>query len=76
MTFGDLILHDPTSDPLRAFKDDELAVSCSYFTRATDLGFSLLDTPWVYTRFSMSIIGRPGVLDLAFTCTLLSPFFS
>jgi len=73
LTLGDLNIHHPTSDPLRTFKEDELATSLPYFDRASDLGFSLLNTPGVLTRFSMSLIGRPGVLDLAFACPCSPP---
>jgi len=76
LTLGDLNIHHPTSDPLRSFKEDEIATSSPYLDRATDVGFSLLKTPAVFTRFSISLIGRPGVLDLAFACPLLVPYFS
>jgi len=76
LTLGDMNIHHPTADPLRSFKEDEIATSSPYFDRATDLGFCLLNTPGVFTRFSMSLIGRPGVLDLAFACPLLAPYFS
>ena len=76
LTLGDLNIHHPTADPLRTFKEDEIATSTPYFDRATDLGFSLLNIPGVFTRFSMSLIGRPGVLDLAFACALLAPYFT
>jgi len=73
LTLGDLNIHHPMADPLRTFKEDEIATSTPYFDRATDLGFSLLNTPGVFTRFSMSLVGRPGVLDLAIACHLLHP---
>jgi len=76
LTLGDLNIHHPTSDPLRLFKEDEIATASPYFDRATDLGFTLLNTPGVFTRFSMSLVGRPGVLDLAFACPLIAPYFS
>jgi len=76
VTLGDLHIHHPTADPLRVFKEDELATSMPYFDSAMELGFTLLNTPCVFTRFSMSLIGRPGVLDLAFACYLLAPYFS
>jgi len=76
LTLGDLNIHHPTADPLRVFKDDEIASSSPYFDRATDLGFSLLNTPAVFTQFSMSLIGHPGVLDLAFAGPLLAPYFT
>jgi len=73
---GDFNTHHPTADPLRSFKEDELATFVPYFDRATELGFSLLNTPGVYTLFSMSHVRRPGVLDLAFACPLLMPYVS
>jgi len=76
LTLGDLNIHHPTANPLRVFKENEIARSMPYFARATDLGFSLLNTPGVLTRFSMSLIGRPGVLDLAFGCPLLALYLS
>jgi len=76
LTLGDLNIHHPTADPLRVFKEDEIATSSPYFDRATELGFSLLNVPGVFTRFSMSLIGSPGILDLAFACPLRAPYFS
>ena len=76
LTLGDLNIYHPTADPLRTFKEDEIATSTLYFDRATDRGFSLLNTQGVFTRFSMSLIGRPGVLDLAFAGPLLAPYFT
>lgn len=76
LLLGDLNIHHPTTDPLRSFKEDELATSVPYFDRDTELGFSLLNTPGVYTRFSISLVSRPGVLDLAFACPLLMPYCS
>jgi len=76
LTLGDLNIHHPTADPLTVFKEDEIATSTPYFDRATDLGFTLLNTPGVFPLFSMSLIGRPGVLDLAFACPLLAPYFT
>jgi len=76
LTLGDLNIHHLTADPLRTFKDDELATSTPYFDRATELGFSLLHTLGIFTCFSMSLIGRPGVLDLPFACPLLAPYLA
>jgi len=72
----DLNIHHPTADPLRTFKEVEITTSSPYFDRATDLGFSLLNTPGVVTLFSMSLIGRPRVLNLGFACPLLTPYFT
>jgi len=45
LTLGELNIHHLTADPLRTFKEDELATSTPYFDRATELGFSLLNLP-------------------------------
>jgi len=76
LTLRDLNIHHPMSEPFRGFKEDEIATLAPYLDRATELGFSLLNTPGVFTRFSMSLIGRPGVVDLAFACPLLAPYLS
>jgi len=78
LTLVDLTIHHPTADPLRSFKEEELATSISYYNRATHLGYTLLNAPGVYTRFSMLMVGRPGpgVIDLAFAYPLLTPYFS
>ena len=76
LMLGDLNLHHPTLDPLRGFTEDELATSGPSFHRATELGFSLINPPGMYTWFPMSHVGRPGVLDLAFPCPLRVPYFS
>ena len=75
LTLSDLNIHHPPADPLRVFKEDEIATSTPYFDRATDLGFSLLLTPGVFTRFSMLLMGRPGARALAFACPLLAAYF-
>jgi len=76
LTLGDLNIHHPTADPVRVFKEDEIATSTPYFDRATELGFTLLNVPGLFTRFSMSLIRHPGVIDLAFACPLLAPYFA
>jgi len=76
LTLGDLNIHHPPAAPLRVFKEDQLATSTPYFDKATDWGFTLLNVLGVFTQFSMSLIGRPGILDLAFACRLLARYFS
>jgi len=76
ITLGDLNVHHPPPHPHRVFKEDEIATSSPYFDRVMDLGFSLLNTPGVFTQFCMSLIGRPGVLDLAFACPLFASYFT
>jgi len=75
LILGDLNIHHPTSDPLKVFKEYEIATSTPYFDKVTELGYSHLNTPGKFTRVSMSSVGRPGVLDLAFACPLLAPYF-
>jgi len=70
-----LLMH-PMADTLRVFNEDEIATSTPYFDTATEMGFTLLNVPGVFTWFSMSLIGRPGVIDLAFACPLLPPYFT
>lgn len=74
-TLYHLNFHHPTADHLRSFKEAQLATSVPYFDPATQLGFSLLNTRGVYTQFSISLVGRPGALDLAFGCPILPPYF-
>jgi len=76
LTLGDLNIHHLTADPLRTFSEDELATSTPYFDKVRDLGYSLLNTPGIYTRFSMSLVGRLDVIELAFACPLLAPCFT
>jgi len=40
--------------------------STPYFDQASDLGFTLLNTPGVYTQFPFSGPKRPSTIDLAF----------
>jgi len=76
LTEGDPNIHHPTADPLRSLKEDERATSVPYFDRATQLGFSHLNTTGVYTQFSMALVGPPLVIDLAFACPHLMLYLS
>ena len=73
---GDFNIHNLLSDPLREFSPKDNAVSAPYYARAADMGFSLLNTPGVYTRFPFLAGDRPAVLDLSFTNTELAPVFT
>ena len=73
---GDFNIHNPLSDPLRDFSSNDIAISAPYFERAADMGFSLLNTPGVYTRFPFVARDRPAVLDLSLANTELAPFFT
>ena len=71
LVVGDINIHPPTSDPTRFFSNYDQFISCPYFLWASALLFSLLDTPWVYTRFPFTTNHRHAVLDLSFTNSAL-----
>ena len=73
---GDFNIHNPLSDSLLDFSPNDIAVSAPYYKRAADMGFSLLNTPGVYTHFPFVAGDRPAVLDLFFANTELAPFFT
>jgi len=60
LTLGDLNIHHPTADPLRVFKEDEIATSSPYFDRATELGFTLLNVPVSLPGFLCLSWGAPA----------------
>ena len=72
---GDFNIHNHTADPLRVISRSEEKASAHYFDRATDLAYSLLNTPGVYTRFPLSGTFRPSAIDLAFPNPLIRPAF-
>ena len=71
---GDFNLHHYTTDPSRAVSRRDYLASEPFFFMADLRGYSLLNTPGVYTRFPLSGAGRPSVLDLAFASSSLAPF--
>ena len=73
---GDFNLHHYTTDPSRAVSRRDYLVSEPFFAMADLRGYSLLNTPGVYTRFPLSGAGRPAVLDLAFDSSSLTPFLA
>ena len=68
---GDFNIHNHAADPLRVTSRSEEKASAPYFNRATDLAYSLLNTPGTYTSFPLSGNSRPSVIDLAFANPLL-----
>ena len=72
----DFNLHHYSTDPSRVVSQTELLTADPFFSMADLWGFSLLNTPGVYTRFPLSGVGRPSVLDLAFASCSLSPFLT
>ena len=71
---GDFNIPHPLSDPLRAHFSEELALSFPYFTRASELGYELLNLPGVSTCFPLGGTSHPSVIDLAFASPRLAPF--
>jgi len=69
----DFNIHNPLSDPLRHFSPREISSSTSYFEKAAESGFALLNPPCEYTRFPLVGKARPSVLDLAFANPPLLP---
>ena len=72
---GDFNIHNHAADPLWIISRCEEKASTPYFDRATDLAYSLLNTPGVYTRFPLSGSFRPSAIDLAFANPLIRPAF-
>ena len=73
---GDFNLHHCATDPTRAVSWKEYLTSDPFFSMADQQGFSLLNTPGVYTRFPLSGVGRLSVLDLVFASVSLLPFLA
>ena len=72
----DFNIHNCAVDPLRVIsRSPEEKASTPYFDRATDLAYSLLNTPGVYTRFPLSGTFRPSAIDLAFANPVIRPAF-
>src|SRR5437868_867935 len=75
LVVGDFNIHNLMADPVRDYSPTEMSISFPYFSRATDLGFLLLNTPGIYTRFPLGGEARPSVIDLTFASPTLVPFF-
>ena len=72
---GDFNIHNAATDPSRPLSAREEKESAPYFGRATDLGFTLLNTPGVYTRFPFTGTHRPSAIDLTFANPHMFPAF-
>src|SRR5207302_1203193 len=48
LVVGDFHIHNPMAGPVKDFSPTEMLTSFPYFSRATNLGFSLLNTPGIY----------------------------
>ena len=70
---GDFNIHNHALDPLRVISRSEVKASTPYFDLATDLAYSLLNTPGVYTRFPLSGTFRPSAFDPSFANPHIRP---
>jgi len=75
LVVGDFNIHHPSADRIRRHNSSELKASFLYFSMAAEHGYTLLNTPGVYTRFPLPGSSRPSHLDRAFASTSLVPFF-
>ena len=64
---GDFNIHNAATNPSRLLSSREEKESAPYFDRVSDLGFTHLNTPGIYTRFPFSGTHRPSTIYLAFT---------
>ena len=72
---GDFNFHTHAVHPLRVISHSKEKASTPYFDWATDLAYSLLNTPGVHTRFPLSGTFRPSAFDLSFANPLIRPAF-
>jgi len=72
---GDFNIHNTATDPFRLLSAREQSESAPYFNLATDSGFTLLNTPGIYTRFPFTGTHRPSVIDPAFANPRMFPAF-
>ena len=75
LVVGALNIHNPLADPLRCCSPREIGSSTTYFEKAAEAGFALLNPPGEYTRFPLVGKAHPSVIDLACTNPLLLPMF-
>jgi len=72
---GDFNIHNAAANPFRLLSSKEERESARYFDRASELAFTLLNTPAVYTRFPFWGNHRPSTIDLAFANPQMFPAF-
>jgi len=72
---GDFNIDNSATDPSRLLSSKEAREFAPYFDRATDLGFTFLNTPGIYTRFPfMGPTDRVPLTWLSLTRTSSPPF--
>ena len=74
LVVGDFNIHHSLPYPVRTHSTEELATSFPYFSRSSELGFSLHNHPGGYTHFPLGGSGHPSVLDLSFASPSLLLF--
>ena len=72
---GNFNIHSPAAGPFRVLSPNEETESAPFFTRASDIGFYLLNTPGTYTCFLFSGSHTPSAIDLAFANPHMLPAF-
>jgi len=72
---GDFNIHNAATDPTRLLSWNEERESAPYFEPASDLDFTLLNTPGIYTRFPFTGTHRSSTIDLAFANPHVFPAF-
>ena len=75
LVVGHYNIHNPASDPLCVISSTEEWASAPYFDQAMNLGYTLHNTPGVYTRYPLSGGQRRTFIDLAFANSLIFPAF-
>jgi len=75
LVMGDLNRHNPLSDALRSCSPCEIVSLTTYFEKAAEAGFALLNPSGEYNRFTLVGKACLSVIDLAFANPLLLPVF-
>jgi len=72
---GECNIHNAASDPSRLLSSKEEKESAPYFSRASDLGYTLPNTPGIYTLFPFSGTHGPSTIDRSFANPYAFPAF-
>jgi len=70
---GDFNIHHPLADPIRRHNSSQIKASFLYFSRAAELGYTLLNSAG-HTCFPLQGLSRYRVLDRAFVSSSQMPF--
>jgi len=72
---GDFNILNAATNPSRLLSSKEESESVPYFDQASDLGFTLLNIPGVYSGFPFTGTHSPSTIDLAFANPHMFPIF-